>query len=316
MRALAILGPQASARDLRRFSFAGVEIKPVERLDNHASADAVLIFGGDGTVHRYLPALAALQLPLLIVPMGSGNDFAMALSIRSYSDALTAWNEFYMGRGNVWQVDLGIIAHSEGLRTPFCCVAGAGLDAEANRRANAMPRWLRAHGGYAFAVIGAMAGFRPPRMQVNFEVDGAARLLDAPATMVAVANAPSYGRGMRIGPRAQLDDGLLDLCFVRRVAPLRLLRFFPRVYSGAHLDLAEVEYAQTPRLRIEANRPLHVYADGEYVCRTPVELTLQPRALKVIFDPVHHDQKWPVLSGQGSARADSSPAPEPGTVSE
>ncbi len=286
MRALAILGPPASARDLRRFSFSGIEITAVERLDAAEQPDAVLIFGGDGTVHHQLPVLIEMQTPLLIVPMGSGNDFAMALSIRSYSDALTAWNEFYMQRRNVWQVDLGVIADVEGRRTPFCCVAGTGLDAEANRRANAMPRWLRARGGYALAVLGAYR-FHAPNLRVGFEVDGAGRELAEPATMVAFANAPSYGRRMRIGPRARLDDGLLDLCFVRRIAPLRLLRFFPQVYSGTHLDLAELEYAQARRLTLDADTPLEVYADGEYVCQTPVEVTVQPRALKVIFDPVH-----------------------------
>ncbi len=287
MRAVAILGPHAGERDVRRFRFSGMQLTALERLDTSDRPDAVLIFGGDGTVHHQLSSLVAMQVPLLIVPMGTGNDFAMALSIRSYSDALTAWNEFYMGRGNVWQVDLGIITETGGRRTRFACVAGAGLDAEANRRTNAMPRWLRVRGGYALGVMGALARFRPPHLQVDFDVDGVSRQLAEPATMVAFGNAPSYGKGMRIAPRARLDDGLLDLCFVRLVGPLRLLRLFPRVYSGAHLDIPEVTYAQTPRVRVESDRPLDLYADGEYVGRTPVEVTVERQALPVIFDPRH-----------------------------
>jgi len=97
-----------------------------------------------------------------------------------------------------------------------------------------------------------------------------------------VANTTSYGSGMRIAPRAQLADGLLDACFVRHTGRLRLLRSFPRVFRGKHLSMPEVEYLQAARLRIAAERPLEVYADGERICKTPVEITVIPRALRVI----------------------------------
>jgi diacylglycerol kinase (ATP) len=87
---------------------------------------------------------------------------------------------------------------------------------------------------------------------------------------------------MRMAPRAQLDDGLLDVCFVRRTSKRRILTFFPTVYLGSHLRLREVEYFQTPALRLETERPMDVYADGEYVCRTPVEVRVMQRGLRVI----------------------------------
>jgi diacylglycerol kinase (ATP) len=62
----------------------------------------------------------------------------------------------------------------------------------------------------------------------------------------------------------------------------RLLRLFCSVYSGRHLSLPEVNYFQAERLRLETDKPYEVYADGEYVCRTPVEVTVAPAALRVI----------------------------------
>ena len=79
-----------------------------------------------------------------------------------------------------------------------------------------------------------------------------------------------------------MDDGLLDVCIVGGVDPLRLLRLFPTVYSGNHLKVREVEYFQAPQVRIETEQPLDVYADGEYVCPTPVEVAVREKALKVI----------------------------------
>ncbi len=294
MRALAILGPNASGADVRRFATPGAEITPAGRITPTDGPDAAVIFGGDGTVHHQLAALVEGQIPLLVVPKGSGNDFAHALGIRNEADALSAWKAFCAHRENVRSIDVGVITSTAD--TPkaagdrrlaagemFCCIAGAGLDSEANRHANAMPRWLRARGGYVVGVVRALARFRAQPMRLALEgMDGATRILDGPATMVAIGNASSYGRGMRIAPRARLDDGLLDICFIRRVGPLRLLRFFPRVYTGAHLDMPEVEYAQTSRVRLESESPLDIYADGEFVGQTPVEVTVRPAALRVI----------------------------------
>lgn len=63
---------------------------------------------------------------------------------------------------------------------------------------------------------------------------------------------------------------------------LRLLRLFPTVFSGKHLGISEVEYFQAERIRVETESPLDLYADGEFICRTPVELTVAPKAIGVV----------------------------------
>ncbi len=87
---------------------------------------------------------------------------------------------------------------------------------------------------------------------------------------------------MKIAPYAKLDDGKLDVCVVRAMDTFKLFCLFPTVYFGRHLDLDEVEYSQTPAVRIETQHPLDVYADGEYVCQTPVEFSVARNALQVI----------------------------------
>ena len=105
---------------------------------NPNEADAILVFGGDGTVHRHLPQLVKLGLPVLVVPHGSGNDFARALHLRSVDDALSAWRQFVSGRGSVRQVDLGVIAPGS---------AGRGRGARATRTWNGALLLLRWRGG-------------------------------------------------------------------------------------------------------------------------------------------------------------------------
>jgi len=309
MRAAAILGLGCSAKDLRPFQLdQGPVIDKIEwRMGMPASsedADVVLLFGGDGTVHRHLGQLVRLGLPVLMVPAGSGNDFARALGLGRVRDSLAAWRRFLGGRGGdraekLRTVDLGVIApvgsaggapapHSSAPHSPryFCCVAGVGLDGEVARRANQLPRWLRGHGGYVLSLIPTIFRFAALPMKIQTAADGQnadwITRSDRPTILAAVANAPLYGGGMKIAPRARMDDGLLDICVVGAVDRLRLLRLFPTVYSGKHLNVPEVEYFQAGRVRVETERPLDVYADGEYVCQTPVEVGVQRAALQVV----------------------------------
>ncbi len=282
MRVAAILGPNAGERDLRPFQAPGVELAPAADLAEDSAFDAALVFGGDGSLHRQLGAAVDSQVPILCVPTGSGNDFARALGLRTLQNALAAWEKFHSGAENVRAIDVGEITAKDTPNSLYCCVAGAGLDSEVNRRANRLPPWLRGHGGYVLSLAPALAAFQPPEISVElFDTDGPGRIA-GPATLVAFANAPSYGHGMRIAPRAQLDDGKLDVCFVRRTPKLRLLRLFPRVFSGAHLDLPEVRYAQCSGLKISSDPPLDIFGDGEFIARTPAEIRIRPRALRTI----------------------------------
>jgi diacylglycerol kinase (ATP) len=305
MRAAAILGLGCSARDLKPFQADETAHQTIDwriGLPSAADqADIILLFGGDGTIHRHLSQLVKLGLPVLVVPGGSGNDFARALGLRRVRDSLAAWRRFCAGQGNVRAIDLGVINPLEvagkapaphesarnsvlGTRNYFCSVAGVGLDSEVARRANELPRWLRGHGGYALTLAPTIFRFAPLPMKI-FTLDGASgwsTRSDQPTLLAAFANTSTYGGGMKIAPRAQMDDGQLDVCVIGGVDPFKLACMFPTVYFGRHLSIREVEYFQAGRLRVETETPLDVYADGEYVCRTPVEVSAQHAALKVL----------------------------------
>jgi diacylglycerol kinase (ATP) len=282
--AAALLHPAVPTKTVEPFQIAGLKLRVMPNLD-HASdhLDAALIFGGDGTVHRYLPELSRKKIPLLVVPKGSANDFAKTLGIRNEAAALTAWRQFCSSGGkNVSEIDLGVI-RSEESEILFCCVAGTGLDAMANARANRMPAWLRGTAGYLLAAVQSVLGFQP----VEFDVTTAERRISGSGLLVAAGNAHRYGHGMKIAPRAKLNDGLLDVCFVGNMNRLKLLCCVPTIFFGAHLGIKQVRYFKSQAIRIQSGRPLEVYADGEYACRTPVEIGLAARALKVIVPEGH-----------------------------
>jgi diacylglycerol kinase family enzyme len=339
MRAAAILGLGSSAKALQPFQKNSDATWLIGLPANSNEADVILIFGGDGTVHRHLPQLVKLQLPVLVVPCGSGNDFARALNLRSVKDSLAAWQKFSSGGSNVRAIDLGVITpwapdpqglkpqtqeeplrSAEALRHPnprhpnpfppltdageasalhdptryspagtphyFCCVGGVGLDGAIARRANKLPRWVRGHGGYVLSLLPALLRFAPLPMKIlvsdNDQPDGLVVRSEKPTVLAAFANTPVYGGGMKIAPQARLDDGQLDVCIVSDVDKFKLFCLFPTVYFGRHLSLDEVEYFRAECVRVETERPLDVFADGEYVCPTPIEVSVARNALRML----------------------------------
>jgi len=310
MRAAAIFGLGCSAKNLKPFQSDPAIDWSIGVPAAADQADVILLFGGDGTIHRRLPQLVRLGLPVLVVPAGSGNDFARALGLRHVRASQAAWRRFCVSANNVRKVDLGIVApveaedaghaprqtgHTAGARF-FCCAAGVGLDGEVSRRANRLPRWLRGHGGYALSLAPAILGFAPVPVKIFVARDdakpdsaGAAREVspwslrsDRPTVLAVFANTPVYGGGMKIAPRAHMNDGLLDICVVSDIDRFKLFCLFPTVYFGRHLKMPEVEYFQAERLRVETEHPVDVYADGEYVCGTPIEVGLARAALRVV----------------------------------
>ena len=165
----------------------------------------------------------------------------------------------------------------------FVCVAGTGLDAAISRQTMKHPRWLRSHGGYVLALIETLVRFQSPIVTVSLEIDGHWQTpVREPGMLIAVGNGPRYGSGMRLAHLAEMDDGLLDTCFVRKLNKLRLLRLFPAVFRGTHIGMKEVEYWKAGRVRIQTEPVMEIFADGEYVCPTPVELGVQRETLRVI----------------------------------
>jgi diacylglycerol kinase (ATP) len=296
MRAAAILGLGCSPKDLKPFqtddSVQWQLGMPAERDD----VDVILLFGGDGTIHRHLTHFVRLGLPVLVVPAGSGNDFARSLGLRRMRDSLAAWKSFSCGGNNVRDIDLGVINSAGNAgeapaphKHYFCCVAGVGLDSEVARRANTLPRWLRRNGGYVVSLLPTIFKFSPFPMKIlapgseTSSSNGWAVRFQRDALLAAFANTPVYGGGMKIAPKARMDDGLLDVCVVGALDPFKVFCLFPTVYSGHHLTIDKVDYFQDSWLRVETEHPLDVYADGEYVCQTPVEITVERAALKVVI---------------------------------
>jgi YegS/Rv2252/BmrU family lipid kinase len=259
----------------------GAEIEIVASQDIPHAADAaraaagrgatVVALGGDGLVGALAAALEG-SAPLGVLPAGRGNDFARALGIPGdVRDACRIVLE-----GTERALDLG-----QANGRAFACIASVGFDSEANRIANET-RLIRGNLVYLWAAIRALAAWRPASFAVA--LDG--NEIELEGYTVGVCNTAYYGGGMKAAPDADPADGLLDVLFCKRTSKTRFLtRVLPKVFSGTHVELDEIEFHRAREVEIRADRPFDVYADGDPITTLPATIRLAPGALRVIAPP-------------------------------
>ncbi len=237
---------------------------------------ALIAVGGDGMVHTCLQVLA--QHPdtaLGIIPAGTGNDIARAVGmdgagLRSGIDAIIRSLET-----GPRLIDLGEARHGDTL-TRFGAVYSAGFDALVNERANRL-RFPRGTSRYTVAMLLELSTLDPRRYRLT--VDG--EEFEQEALLVAVANAESFGGGMRIVPNTPVDDGVLQVFTVSPLSRASFVRLYPKVFSGSHIDHPAVSIRPARTVRIEVD-DIVGYADGERVGALPVDIRVLPGILPVL----------------------------------
>ncbi len=246
-------------------------------LARRAAEDGVLrlvVAGGDGTMQYAAQGIAGTPCALGIVPLGTGNDLAGTLGVPPELEPAVA----RALSGAVRAIDLVRVGGTESLAVGY---VGVGFDSETTGFANRV-KYLRGPLVYPYAVIHTLATFKPPAMRVEHDQG----TFSGRAMFVVAANLPRFGGGMRIAPDAVIDDGLLDLVFVREVSRPVLLGIFPKVYTGSHVGHPAVSIVRTRRASITLDRAMTLYGGGEPIramaAGEAVEIEALPGALRVI----------------------------------
>ncbi len=161
----------------------------------------------------------------------------------------------------------------------FLNISGCGLDAEVAERVNVGYRFLSGTSAYLAALMQSLYRYRATDLTLT--LDGVER--KERAMFCCIANATSYGGGMRVTPDALIDDGLFDVCLLKETGRLEFLRAFPQVYAGKHKSHPKVEMLQARHVIVESEPPLSVLIDGEVIGSTPVEFEIVPSAVEFLF---------------------------------
>jgi diacylglycerol kinase (ATP) len=279
---------QASHHAIARLQHRGVEV--IEIVGENAEdaryllaaavekgTDAVVVTGGDGVISNALQVLAGTDVPLGIIPAGTGNDHAREFGIPTKDSEAAAdvvvdgWTE---------TIDLGRIQCGNGRKKSdkwFGTVAATGFDSLVTDRANRMS-WPHGRLRYYIAMLAELSQLR--LLPFRLVLDGAEEI-EADLTLTAFGNTRSYGGGLLICPNADRSDGLLDITMVASGTRTKLVRFFPTALKGTHINLDEVTTARAKTIHVECPG-INVYADGDFACLLPAEISAVPAALQIL----------------------------------
>jgi YegS/Rv2252/BmrU family lipid kinase len=232
------------------------------------AGETVAALSGDGLIGKVAGALSGTDGILAVLPGGRGNDLARALDIPSDPEAASQ----LLASGQIRELDLGEVDGR-----PYIGIASCGFDSDANRIANEAPPAL-GNLVYAYGAVRAWAAWKPARFEVTLDGRGLAFQGDN----VAVANSPYYGGGMRIARDAELDDGLFDVVMTGKGPKRRFPRFISKAFDGTYVDDPSIHVERAREVRIAADRPFTMYADGDPIGDLPVTVRVRPRAVRVL----------------------------------
>jgi diacylglycerol kinase (ATP) len=242
-----------------------------------------MVAGGDGTINEVVNGLGDAGFPegvtLAILPAGTGNDLAATLAIPEDPAEAVA----VLRQNRVRTLDAARV-RSEGLDDKFFVnVATGGMGAEVSGAADAemKGRW----GKLTYLRASLEVAREYEAQEVTLTLDGAERKLRA--VNLAIGNCRYAGSGWLAAPRANPEDGLLDLVVIEDVGVQEVLKLAPTVLADSdYLDKEGVFFARAREIRVEASPgSLEFTVDGEVIGTEPAVFAVMPKALKVVVGP-------------------------------
>ena len=234
-------------------------------------ADVVVAYGGDGTVMEVVNGLVDTQVPLGILPGGTGNILSVELGIPQSSEE--AARLLVSPEAQIRKVD---VARS-GDRF-FLLRALSGFDA---RRIQLTTRELREQHGklaYLIAALKAVPEARAVHYRLTLDGDD----VECEGLTCIVANSGNMGvRGLSLVPDIKISDGLLDVIVIHGLDPLSLVSALGNI-ADAPLDLDRFHHWQAQEITVASDPPQTVIGDGEAWGETPIQITVLPGALRVV----------------------------------
>ena len=231
-----------------------------EKIEDHTD---VISIGGDGTLNMLSNALAFKNIPLGIIPCGTGNDFSRHVYNKK-DDIITTVID-----GNPKKVDLGLCNGRY-----FMNVLGVGYDSkivEATKDDN--KKFFR-----SFFYLWNAVKYLPIYKENKIHIKSDDMNKNEATFMAAFGNGSFFGSGMNITPKADISDGVLDFCWVGKLSFLKKLYCVIKIFSGKHLSVENIEYSQGTEFHI-LTKHLPIEADGEFVGYTPATIRIEEKAL-------------------------------------
>ena len=279
------LGPRLLNRVKPLFEAKGIELFVVETtFAGHAKElanqlniteyDGFIGIGGDGTLHEIINGMLSRhdgrKIPIGIIPGGSGNSYMHDLQL---TDPLKAAKAIINGKTRALdtaKVEVNhIIKYSNNM-------IGWGLVTDVGNQAEHF-RWL---GTNRYTILSVVEVLRHKSRPATLIMDD--KKIEDEFIFIIACNSIHVGKGMKMAPKARLDDGLIDLIVLRSgVSRTRLLQVLPKLFDGSHINEPELEYYQTSQFSLIPETDEILNIDGEIMGSTPIQVNVIPKAFEM-----------------------------------
>lgn len=233
-----------------------------------AGIDYVVAAGGDGTINEVARGLTGSNTALGIIPIGSGNGLAHHLKIPLNPVAAID----IVNKRNVKLIDTVHINNQL-----FVSIAGVGFDARvAKKFAKSRHRGFLS---YFKIVSQEYTSYKPKKYMIEL----ADRKFESEALLISFANSNQFGYNTQISPGAKIDDGLIDVCIVKKVPLIELPRIAHLLYWGQIDKSRFVEIIQTDKITVHQKKNREINLDGETIkLGKELMIRINPLSLKIL----------------------------------
>ncbi|MFQ6678309.1 MAG: diacylglycerol/lipid kinase family protein [Fidelibacterota bacterium] len=244
------------------------------RTENFDGYDGFCAIGGDGTMHEVINGMMnredAQQLPIGLITGGTGNSFMHDLDCL---DPIQAAKRIITNRKR--PIDISKV-NANGETLYAFNIVGWGMPTEINILAEKL-RWF---GGQRYNVASLVEIFAFRQRLATLVIEGNRTVGDF--GFILGCNTIHTGKGMKMAPLAQINDGYIDLIVVHKPSRWKLLKMFPKVFSGKHITEQVVEYHQVKTFSVIPKEEHLLNIDGELLGNTPIDVEVLPSAINVL----------------------------------
>ena len=249
----------------------------LSRQSLESGCSRIIAVGGDGTMNEVArPLIGQLQVTTGLIPAGTGNDFNQILGFPDRYEA-RHWDIFF--EQHAANMDVGEV---NGLY--FLNGMGLGFDAQVAAENYVEPGQVakgQGKGKYLWHIIKTLLFYKEGKVHIS----SADKEQESDCFINTISVGRRFAGSFLLTPKAIANDGLLDVCMIRKLNLLQRFKILSLVPKGTHILDPKVDYYQTEKLSIDFGKKVPYHVDGELYFDTTFEVAILPSALNIIYNP-------------------------------
>ena len=243
---------------------------------NISKYDGIIMIGGDGTFHEIVNGMMTrkdnTQIPIGIIPGGTGNSFLLDLNI---TDPILALDRIIMHKTK--KIDILRIKYNQKIKYSINLV-GWGMITDVGLTSEK----FRLFGYSRYTIAAVIEIFFKKTRYATLKVDD--NIIEGEFMFAIACNSKNVGKGMLMAPNAKLDDGLIDVIIVEgNISRFRLLNVLPKLFNGTHINEPEVKYIKCKEFNLISDNNDQLNIDGEMIGESPFESEVMEKAIDIFY---------------------------------